>query len=503
MDSRNGTSLVELYQSIRDAGTEIADRILLVKTLFIRTIEQLRFLEKVWPCMQPMHQRNQMEVLGTLKRILKKAKTKTEGLITKCGAQQRVRVRRWKYVLVKPFVDSTIRELSRWQKLYDPSWYLIMQVASPMIDDELKRSDPTRSAEGVRVLTKASRIRSVLRPHLDSTTHVILPAERLNGAVISKVPYSSATTVCLPGKSELLVVDSIPCPPGTYVGDISKDIRGLALKLKVVEPSSFGILKCRGVVKTFTANRARLASLELVFEPASSGQPCSLRSRLLSSPLAYSLTDRVQLAKQLAASVSYMHTLQFVHKNIRPENLIGFENSDVAKLMAFHLIGFEQIRSANGHTFMRGDDAWEKNLYRHPERQGPFPEETYSIDHDIYSLGVCLLEIGLWSSFVTYNADGGADSVGDALELSAGQAKRMRPRVLKEHLVALARRRLPSAMGDVYTEVVIECLTCLDDDDEDAQDEDMISDADDETDGIAVGVRFHEQVLQKLSEITV
>jgi len=44
-------------------------------------------------------------------------------------------------------------------------------------------------------------------------------------------------------------------------------------------------------------------------------------------------------------------------------------------------------------------------LYRHPERQGPpdsMAEAKYNIGHDIYRLGVCLLEIGLWQSFVEY-----------------------------------------------------------------------------------------------------
>lgn len=51
---------------------------------------------------------------------------------------------------------------------------------------------------------------------------------------------------------------------------------------------------------------------------------------------------------------------------------------------------------------MQGDDKWQDNLYRHPERQGKNPEESYTMHHDVYSLGVCLLEIGLWTSFVKY-----------------------------------------------------------------------------------------------------
>jgi hypothetical protein len=38
---------------------------------------------------------------------------------------------------------------------------------------------------------------------------------------------------------------------------------------------------------------------------------------------------------------------------------------------------------------------------------GEFPAEEYKMQHDIYSLGVCLLEIGLWEPLVEYPEDGG------------------------------------------------------------------------------------------------
>jgi hypothetical protein len=49
--------------------------------------------------------------------------------------------------------------------------------------------------------------------------------------------------------------------------------------------------------------------------------------------------------------------------------------------------------------------AWDRNVYRHPLRQGDRPAEAYRMQHDIYSLGVCLLEIGLWESFVEYTTE--------------------------------------------------------------------------------------------------
>lgn len=93
---------MELYQSLRDAQVEIADRILRVKALLLRSMEQLRFLEKVWPVMHPDHQGTQMEVLRALTRLLKKARYKTQGLIVqgKNGTTHKIKIRRWKHVLV-------------------------------------------------------------------------------------------------------------------------------------------------------------------------------------------------------------------------------------------------------------------------------------------------------------------------------------------------------------------------------------------------------------------
>lgn len=41
---------------------------------------------------------------------------------------------------------------------------------------------------------------------------------------------------------------------------------------------------------------------------------------------------------------------------------------------------------------------------------GEFPAEAYKMQHDIYSLGVCLLEIGLWEPLVKYVYRSGGDA---------------------------------------------------------------------------------------------
>jgi len=112
------------------------------------------------------------------------------------------------------------------------------------------------------------------------------------------------------------------------------------------------------------------------------------------------------------------------------------------------------------------------------------------MQHDIYSLGVCLLELGLWQSFVKYDTAGTSPCPSSALGLSIGSAEFLDPSLLKDYLLSMARSALPRRMGTKYAQVVETCLTCLDPDNTDFGNEEEFHDAD----GILVGVRYIEKV---------
>ena len=65
--------------------------------------------------------------------------------------------------------------------------------------------------------------------------------------------------------------------------------------------------------------------------------------------------------------------------------------------------------------------------------------------------------------------------------------------LFKERLVAIAEAQLPERMGNVYTNVVISCLTCRDPQNQGFGDESDFKDSD----GILVGVRYIEKVRLK------
>ena len=288
-------------------------------------------MQSAWSLLREDHQYNQLRILAHLQDKIQSAERRVKGLLRKRdeAAQtinENLRVKRFKYLFVKPYLDTVIRELADWQGMYDTSWFLIMKIASPVIDEELrKRTETARSSKAVGLMRSATKIRNAVRGKEGPKVHIFLPLDGLEKAQVLRIPYSTVTLVTRAGSSSPLLVDSIPCPAYSYVGMSEQDIRRLALKLQAVDPARFGVLRCRGVVKMKSGVVGRVTSFEMIFETPSMHTPFTLRSCLLSQQ-SQSLTERVRLAKRLATSVSYVHTLGFVHKNIFPENIVGFGN---------------------------------------------------------------------------------------------------------------------------------------------------------------------------------
>lgn len=98
---------------------------------------------------------------------------------------------------------------------------------------------------------------------------------------------------------------------------------------------------------------------------------------------------------------------------------------------------------------MRADFEVEPNLYRHPNRQGR-PTHQFSRLHDIYALGVVLLEIGLWVTL---------SRLMEAKIREAENSGRLPNRKkVAEDLMTLAAQGLPKEMGVGYTKAVLACL---------------------------------------------
>jgi len=128
------------------------------------------------------------------------------------------------------------------------------------------------------------------------------------------------------------------------------------------------------------------------------------------------------------------------------------------------------------------------------------------MQHDIYSLGVVLLEIGLWTSFIRYEAGSGVAQLreGFGLALPGDRSQVNEQRQNNKHaLEILAAHELPKLIGRKYSDVVLSCLTCLDQGEQagfGVMEEDSVTVTDE--DGMVIGSRFIEYILDKIQEIS-
>ncbi|KAL8669335.1 MAG: hypothetical protein Q9168_006071 [Polycauliona sp. 1 TL-2023] len=500
-----GKILVKTCGAFKGAEAEINERVLCIENHWKRTTMQLEVILPIWKSLDEEHQRIQNETLQVLGNKLNMIILKLEGCLEKKPGNRTTEhpgstVKRIKYALItKTSLDEAIEDLAKWQRKFDPSWFLMLKISEPNVDRELKEHVPATSS-----LTSAHRVRDALKQEPLHKASVFLPKDDLDSARIRNISFTSARLMQRAGSDKLYIVDCIQCDPEADIALMTKDIRELARKLSAVDPLAFGILQCRGVVRMTESNTSRPSAFNFISripDHLNESEPRSLRD-YLHSHLDLTLNARFGLAKQLAKSISYVHTLGFVHKNIRPETVLGFGQTQGSSAKdAFFLGGFENVRLADGRTMRAGDSTWEKNLYRHPHRQGLHPQDIYIMQHDIYSLGVCLLEIGLWVSLLTYKDNSATTTplpaavLGDHVAIAGIR----RPILMKEHLVSLAQRELPVRMGERYTSVVVNCLTCLDEDNVDFGDQSEFEDQD----GILVGVKYIEKILLKLDEIVV
>jgi hypothetical protein len=445
--------------------------------------------------------------------------------------------RRLKYAMNKRSLDQAIQELETWQGITDHSWFLIMKMANPQLDAAIQSRDAV--ADGGSAASIATTIPAVLaiRAGLQeggaAKSGITFGPEELARLDISPIPFCDAKVARRKERSNgsTYILNSVICSHFPKYQLVKKDTRDLVRKLQHDEPHTFGLLSCKGFVVERTPPNLAVSRPEshnsvtdsqvtftMIFRAPirSAPPPCSLRDLLLRPPPP-SLSTRFEIARELAKSVSYVHSFGFVHKNIRPEAVLRFieggEEDDSAVMNAgalekkpatYCLVGFENFRHEDGWTQRRGDDTLERNLYRHPSRQGSSPREDYVMQHDIYSLGVCLLEVGLWTSFINYQQVTGQESPTLLPALSASldlpidildgscssKVYGFLETIGKDHLVSLARARLPGSMGSRYTEIVETCLTCLDPENADFGDAREFEDAD----GIRVGVRYIEKV---------
>ncbi|KAL8728544.1 MAG: hypothetical protein Q9181_005312 [Wetmoreana brouardii] len=491
---RYGARLYDKYRSFRDAEIGFTERLLDLEDQWLKLEVQIKFLHNVWSTLPARFQIHFNNVLSVINSKLVAANDLLNQTIENQDQNghshaylTKGRLRRGAFALtLKDAIDTTFHELDHWQhKLLNPTWYQLVLVPGLQVQPATTKSgingtEPDHTLEGLRCLLSN-------KDHInDWTTDIFLPYSRVE-MMASGVEFSKARLGLDKQSRELVLLDCVQIPTGTDRERSVSDIYHLVKFFSSIDPDLFGFLPCRGALKD-------AEHCDLIFSfPKNCDDPTSLRALLVRGSNTYPLNARLNIAQMLARSVMFLHDCQFVHKSLRPDNIVCFATQGECPDKPY-MIGLDRFRFIDARSMRLSDDLWYKDIYRHPSRQGIRPERDYIMQHDIYSLGVCLLEIGLWRSFLKWE-DSSEDPTPSeeyvSLQDLAVKDPRRRAFQIKKTLIKLAEERLPGSMGQIYASTVISCLTCLDSGNsnkfghqEEFQDES----------GILVGVRYVEKV---------
>ncbi|KAF5262763.1 hypothetical protein FOXYS1_6513 [Fusarium oxysporum] len=247
----------------------------------------------------------------------------------------------------------------------------------------------------------------------------------------------------------------------------SIDIRVHMLAMQLQQLSALhhtGVLPCLGYFHDPKCYRYGIAFHYPRGDSAAS--PTSLADRLNQDQprrIRRDLGDRLRAAHSLTGTVHQMLSVNWLHKSISSSNVLLFEvERDSYTVETPFLCGFDLTRRDNDmepsgklpSIYLNNFPSLNERLYWHPTRTAAVPDLTasavgytlpltrYRRELDIYSLGVVLLEIGLWYPIKRIFKDCQTEDLG----------------VFSEQLKAKYVPELRGRMGRVYADVVVNCL---------------------------------------------
>ncbi|KAF3283384.1 hypothetical protein TWF970_001365 [Orbilia oligospora] len=116
-----------------------------------------------------------------------------------------------------------------------------------------------------------------------------------------------------------------------------------------------------------------------------------------------------------------------------------------------YIVSMEEAREDTDATtmhFFQLAPIWNVNLYRHPERQlGSKNPKAYTFYHDLYGIGVVLLELGLWRILEE------SESL-----ISKYNLRNIHGESVTNALLKITDRELPVAVGTRYRRIIRACL---------------------------------------------
>ncbi|KAI1123895.1 hypothetical protein F5Y10DRAFT_285564 [Nemania abortiva] len=218
------------------------------------------------------------------------------------------------------------------------------------------------------------------------------------------------------------------------------------------KPPSLRTLKCLGIFE----EKGRRSGYGFVYQiPGGINRsPLSLHSLLHQNsqdrknkpqPL---LGDKFKLAFAIADFLKHFHMIGWLHERLDSSNIIFIPPLEVRGDGAFreeatgspYFVGLHRSRPDGSLWQTAGPDGLSQ--FQHPQY---VTSGRYEMKYDYYSLGLVLLEIGLWHSLDTLLKDH---------ETLGGEE-------IRQEILKYSREQLGPRMGLIYRNVVVQCLQCL------------------------------------------
>lgn len=146
-------------------------------------------IRDIWSSLDERVQVHQNHVLALLYEKLQHAVTVMNGLDSLAGEDSSLKdlmrnkkgeLKRIKYAVYgKKKLERVARELRSWQKMFDPSWYLLVRIAPSSIDQEASR-DHTKTSQEIFIIQELRRAHQRNGEPLRSRSSVFLSSQYLD-----------------------------------------------------------------------------------------------------------------------------------------------------------------------------------------------------------------------------------------------------------------------------------------------------------------------------------
>jgi serine/threonine protein kinase len=217
-------------------------------------------------------------------------------------------------------------------------------------------------------------------------------------------------------------------------------------------PPEFCVLSCEGYYYDRNKHRFGIVYAIPLLATASRSLPITLRdiidqNKSVAEGRRPLLGDRFALALSVCFCVTEFHTVGWLHHDLCPDNIIFFPSTTTTNCTITirdpYIIGFNHSRpDEDGNLTLERSCVHSRRVYEHPDYKVPGGHRRFHKAFDYYSLGVVLLEIGLWYTMQNFD---------DEFETLISTAKR--------DLLVKYAQQLGAYMGELYRNAVVYCLT--------------------------------------------